>query len=82
MRSQLRATRFPRFRGRSASLGAELEALEAKLEAARVRLADTQARLEDQTQRIEFLRAQLEIARERLSERLVDIYMGGGVSRT
>jgi murein DD-endopeptidase MepM/ murein hydrolase activator NlpD len=64
--------------GKISSLGAELEALEAKLEAAGARLTQTQARLEAQTQRIEFLRGQLEIARERLSQRLVDIYMGGG----
>jgi murein DD-endopeptidase MepM/ murein hydrolase activator NlpD len=62
------------------SLGAELDSLEAKLEAAREQLAQTQARLEEQTERIEFLRGQLEIARERLSQRLVDIYTGGGES--
>ena len=66
--------------GKISSLGAELEALEAKLEDARSRLAITQARLEEQTRRIEFLRSQLEIARERLSQRLVDIYMSGGES--
>jgi murein DD-endopeptidase MepM/ murein hydrolase activator NlpD len=66
--------------GKLSSLGAELDALEAKLEASRARLAQMRARLEEQTRRIEFLRGQLEIARQRLSERLVDIYTSGGES--
>ena len=66
--------------GEISSLGAELDALEATLEASRARLAQTRARLEEQTRRIVFLRGQLEIARDRLSQRLVEIYMGGGES--
>ena len=63
--------------GRIGALGAQVQALAAKLETSRAQLAATQARLEEQTRRIAFLRDQLEIARERLAQRLVDIYTNG-----
>jgi murein DD-endopeptidase MepM/ murein hydrolase activator NlpD len=74
---QAQSSEISSLQGKISTLGAELQTLEAKLAASRARLAQTQARLEDQTGRIELLRQDLEIARERLSQRLVDIYTGG-----